>query len=180
MRGLSTTTKQRGGEAVARHLAPLLPRPSSPCSPDEAVALFASGDDELDTRPLDALLRARGIARALPRIDGDDLVFHLVDGPAHALPRDSFGIPTPPDSSPRIALADCSLVVVPGLGVDDDGGRIGYGRGYYDRALAGVARDRIVAVFLDEQQIERVPMDTRDVRLPRWCTPARGVVVVDK
>ncbi len=182
---LPPATKRHGGEAVARHLSPLLPRPASPCSseqgsPEEAVAFFASSDDELDTRPLDDLLRARGIARALPRIVGDDLVFHLIDGEAHALPRDRFGIPTPLASSPTVALSACTLVVIPGLAFDGDGGRIGYGRGYYDRALAGVDRQRMVAVFLDEQRVDRVPMAAGDVRLPRLCTPARGVVVVDK
>lgn len=181
---LSSSTKTAGGEAVARHLSPLLPRPYSPCDrerdPASAVALFASTVDELDTRPLDALLLSRGIARAVPRIDDGRLRFHLVTGPVHALPRDRFGIPTPDASTEEVALADLAFVVVPGLGFDVDGGRVGYGRGYYDRALAGVDRDRVVGVFLDEQRVDRVPMGPTDVRLPRLCTPALGVVDVDK
>ena len=173
LHALSSTTKHAGGVAIAAHLAPLLPQ-------DGVVAIFASTADELDTRPLDALLVSRSIGRAAPRIEGGELVFHVVDGALHDLPIDAFGIPTPASTSPRIALSECALVCVPGLGFDDDGGRIGYGRGYYDRALRGVARERIVGLFLDEQRVERVPMFPGDVRLPRLCTPQRGVVVVDK
>jgi 5-formyltetrahydrofolate cyclo-ligase len=158
----------------------LLPRPFSPCDPAQAVAFFASTDDELDTRPLDALLVSRGIARAVPRFDEGGLHFHLVSGPVHDLPRDRFGIPTPGRSDEEVGLGDVALVVVPGLGFDVFGGRIGYGKGFYDRALAGVDRGRVVAVFLDEQEVARVPMGPGDLRLPRLCTPARGVVDVDK
>ena len=174
LRSLSTTTKHAGGEAVARHLAPLLP--STPA----VVALFASTVDELDTRSLDELLIARSLARAIPRIDRGELAFHLVDGPVHALPLDAFGIPTPPSTSPLVSLADCALVLVPGLGFDDDGGRLGYGRGFYDRALQVVDLERVVGLFLDEQRVERVPMFGSDRRLRRLRTPECGVVVVDK
>ncbi len=178
---LSSSQKTAGGAAIARHLSPLLPASG-------VVAFFASTLDELDTRPLDALLIARGIARAVPRIVDGDLRFHLVAGPVHDLPRDRFGIPTPSASNEEVSVGDVAFVVVPGLGFDVDGGRVGYGRGYYDRALAGVDRDRgcgrprphVVGVFLDEQRVERVPMEPTDVRLPRLCTPSLGVVDVDK
>ena len=165
------------GVQIAAHLAVLLPAVGT-------VAFFASRDGELDTRPLDALLRRRGLRRVLPRIVDDDLVFCVVDvEAAHALPRDTFGIPTPRAGSDVVAIADCDLIIVPGLGFDDAGGRIGYGRGFYDRALAadgGVARDRVVGVFFDEAREDVVPMTAHDFRLPRLCTPGRGVVVVDK
>lgn len=181
---LSASSKTAGGEAIARHLAPLLPRPFSPCDPPDrrghVVAFFASTRDELDTRPLDQLLMSRGIARAVPRIAGGELHFHLVTGPVHELPQDRFFIPTPDGSTEEVALADVEFVVVPGLGFDVEGGRVGYGKGYYDRALARVDRDRVVGVFLDEQRVERVPMGPLDVRLPRLCTPALGLVDVDK
>lgn len=161
------------GVQIAMHLAALLPATGT-------VAFFASREGEVDTRPLDGLLRARGLRRALPRIVDDVLVFCVVDEPAHDLPRDDYGIPTPRDGSAVVALADCDLVVVPGLGFDDGGGRIGYGRGFYDRALKDVDGDRIVGVFFDEARVDVVPMTSLDFRLPRLCTPGRGVVVVDK
>ncbi|MDP2345208.1 MAG: 5-formyltetrahydrofolate cyclo-ligase [Deltaproteobacteria bacterium] len=178
MMALPTTTKQAGGRAIANHLMDVL---DGLGGGPPVVAFFASTVDELDTRPLDSLLRSRGFGRAVPRIRaGGELMFHEVYVPVHDLPLDAHGIPTPPATSTKVDLAECGLVCVPGLGFDDDGGRIGYGRGYYDRALQGVPLARVIGLFLDEQRVERVPMFETDVRMPRLCTPARGVVVVDK
>jgi 5-formyltetrahydrofolate cyclo-ligase len=168
---LSPATFAEGGGRVDHHLAPLLP-------PTGIVAAYASRADELATGPLIARVRARGLQLALPRIDGDTLAFVVVDD-VDALPRDRWGIAAPAADAPAVALGACALVIVPGLAFDDDGHRLGHGRGFYDRALAaaGVV-DRAVGVFLDEQRVPRVPTDAHDVRLRRVCTPARGVHVV--
>ena len=110
---LTTQAKHDGGVAIAAHLSGLLQALATTTNP--TVALFASTAAELDTRPLDTLLLQRRIPRALPRIEAGELVFHLVEGPAHDLPVDGFGIPTPPLTAARIALLDCALVLVPGL-----------------------------------------------------------------
>jgi 5-formyltetrahydrofolate cyclo-ligase len=113
---------------------------------------------------------------AVPRIHGDELVFHVVDGDIHGLPLDRFGIPTPSSSSPTIALSACALVVVPGVLFSVDGSRLGYGRGFYDRALLGVDLERVVGVLGDEQWWPRVPREPHDVRLHWLCSPAAGLL----
>jgi 5-formyltetrahydrofolate cyclo-ligase len=178
LRGLPRAAFVDGGAAMARHLAPRLPARG-------IIASFVGRDDELDTAPLHALARAHGLAVALPRMDGDMLAFVVVADEG-ALPRDRFGIAAPPADGEVVPLSACGLIVVPGLGFDDRGGRLGHGRGFYDRALAGAADldedvvDRAVGAFLDEQRVDRVPIDVHDVRLRCVCTPAHGVVVVDE
>ena len=113
------------------------------------VAFFASRDHELSTTPLDEHLRRGRHRRCLPRItfaDGAEaLEFVAVDdgAPISSLPRDRFGIPTP-QGHDVVSLARCDVVVVPGLAFDRGGGRLGYGRGFYDRALVGVDDAAIV------------------------------------
>lgn len=145
------------------------------------VALFAARPFEIATDALDDALRASGRLRLLPAIHGDTLTFHAVPAevPARALPRDRFGIPTPPPGSPAVPLAAAVLVVVPACAVDVHGRRLGWGKGYYDRALCSRRRDGVargtVAMVLDTQVIDEVPVGPGDVPVERLCTPSRGL-----
>ncbi len=167
---LSPVAFTAAGEAIAAAVSSLLPVAGT-------VALFASRRDEIDMRPVEALLRARGLTVVVPRIDGDELEFHVVDS-IHAQPLDRFGIATPPSTLPTVSLSACALVMVPGLAFDVDGGRVGHGGGFYDRACADLDLDRVVGVLLDEQWVDDVPMGAGDVRLRWLCAPTRGLVRV--
>lgn len=55
------------------------------------------------------------------------------------------------------------LVVVPGLGFDPAGHRLGYGGGYYDRFLAGPASGAAaVGIAFEEQVLSNLPVDPLD------------------
>lgn len=168
------------GEAVAGHLRPLLEEVALR-APASAVPLFAGLKGEISTGPVDDLLLQLGLTRALPLIVGDDLEFRalppgLVLG---ALPRDRMGIPVPPPDGARVALEECRIILVPGLAFDDDGGRLGRGRGFYDRALGRVRQAGGTAPFmalgLDLQRVPRVPRGAHDTPVDALCTPSGGV-----
>ncbi|OGQ12690.1 MAG: 5-formyltetrahydrofolate cyclo-ligase [Deltaproteobacteria bacterium RBG_16_71_12] len=184
LRALSAAELKSAGRAAAEALAAWL----SANAPAGPVALFAARPFEIDTRPLDDALRAVGRVRLLPAIQDDRLQFRALphDVAAHELPGDRFGIPTPPPSLPAVPLLAAAVVVVPACAVDAQGRRLGWGKGYYDRALSprrplgdeqGRARDT-VAFVLDCQLVDEVPHDPRDVLIERLCTPGRGVFLV--
>lgn len=158
------------GAAIVAPVLALLEAPPAP------VALFASRTTEIDTSALDEALRARGVVRAAPVMVNDALSFKLIPIAAslHTLPRDRHGIPTPDARWPQVALSRC-LVIVPGLAFDERGGRLGYGRGFYDRALAHASIERCIGLCLDEQLVPAVPMEPHDVRLHALVTPTRGM-----
>ena len=68
---------------------------------------------------------------------------------------------------------DC--FIIPGLAFDIHGGRLGYGKGYYDRILARAARTaRIVAVGYDWQVTEApLPLESHDIRAHLIATDTR-------
>ncbi|MBC7794261.1 MAG: 5-formyltetrahydrofolate cyclo-ligase [Clostridia bacterium] len=127
------------------------------------VAAFVSLGDEIDTAPLMRELRHRGIEVVLPRVERKhiSLSFALaeprgkfVDGP--------FGLKEP--AGPAVELNSVDVVVTPGLGFDRSGGRLGYGVGYYDRALAnyaGICVGFCYAVQLVAEPLPRAPHDVR-------------------
>lgn len=134
------------------------------------VAAYLSSPDEPGTRSF--LEHARGadirVLLPLPRPDGS---LDWVDA-AHASERvGTLGVPEPVGVGLGVdALALADLVLVPAAAIDRHGQRLGWGRGYYDRALGGLtSRPAVFAIVHDEEFIASVPTESHDV-------PVDGVV----
>lgn len=84
-----------------------------------------------------------------------------------------MGIREPVAGMP-LPVSDLDLVIVPGLAYDEQGNRLGRGRGFYDQFLShpgfhGVA----CAVALEEQVLESIPVGPTDVRVNMLVTDAK-------
>jgi 5-formyltetrahydrofolate cyclo-ligase len=75
------------------------------------------------------------------------------------------------------AIAAADLVLLPALGADRHGVRLGRGAGYYDRSLvfASPATD-LVAVVRDAELVERLPAQDHDIPMTGALTPGQGLV----
>ncbi len=140
------------------------------------VALFwpIEGRNEVDLTALDARLRAQGKRVAYPSIDPDTrvMVFRFVDDPA-AMDERGLGFREPDPSAPEAASLD--VVVVPALQIDARGHRIGYGAGFYDRALPRYCPPaRSVAVAFSFQLVAEVPITAGDVPVSFVVTDERA------
>ncbi|MGA2683867.1 MAG: 5-formyltetrahydrofolate cyclo-ligase [Verrucomicrobiota bacterium] len=143
-----------------------------------AVLFFAPLPGEVDVWPLLAAALASGKIAALPRFDpasNDYLACH-VQNPQNEVGPGQFGIREPKTGCPEIPLERLGLILVPGVAFDLLGGRLGRGRGFYDRLLAKFHGIKC-GVALDEQIVEEVPAGTLDVRMDFVLTPTRCVVV---
>jgi 5-formyltetrahydrofolate cyclo-ligase len=140
--------------------------------PGAVVSGYWPLGDELDPRPLLAVLRGQGCRIALP-VTGErrtPLTFRLWD-PAHRLVPGRFGTMIPDETQPK---ATPDVVLLPLLAFDRRGGRLGYGGGYYDRTLTQLRKNggSILAVGLAyaAQETENVPFGPFDRRLDGICT----------
>jgi 5-formyltetrahydrofolate cyclo-ligase len=71
----------------------------------------------------------------------------------------------------RVRSEEPDVVMVPGVAFDRRGGRMGHGRGYYDKLLAHVRPDaRLVAAAYECQVFPEVPMAEHDVFMDRVVT----------
>ena len=141
------------------------------------VALFwpIESRNEVDLRSLDARLRAGGRRVAYPSIDADTRVmtFRFVDDPA-LLEERGLGFREPDPAAPEASVLD--VVVVPALQIDGRGHRIGYGAGFYDRALPRFAPPAVaVGVAFGFQLIAEVPVTDGDVPLALVVTDERVI-----
>jgi 5-formyltetrahydrofolate cyclo-ligase len=93
--------------------------------------------------------------------------------PGEALVANRFGIPEPAETEALPAEA-MAMIVLPLVGFDSAGQRLGMGGGWYDRTLA-FRRDRhappwLVGAGFDVQHIETLPAEPWDVPLDAVCT----------
>ncbi len=71
----------------------------------------------------------------------------------------------------KIARSGPDLIVIPGLAFDRGGGRLGYGKGYYDRFLCHIRGDATrVAVCFECQLVAEVPRLPHDIRMDMIVT----------
>ena len=129
---------------------------------------------EPDIRPLMAMLADRGARLSVPAIvDRQTIVFReLVRGAP--MVDTGFGTVGP---GPDAAVLHPQLMLVPLAAFDRQGNRIGYGAGYYDRAIGRLIADgfspRLIGIAFDLQEIPAVPIHDHDRPLGR-CSPSRA------
>ena len=71
------------------------------------------------------------------------------------------------------------IVIMPGLAFDKDGGRIGYGGGYYDRFLKDLNKEiPKIAVAYELQVINNIPMEDYDIKPNKIITEERIIEVI--
>ncbi len=146
------------------------------------VALFASTPDEVQTSALVEAARASAKRVALPVVIDEEpgLCFRLAwdeQQQRYPLVTSAFGIEEPHESAPVVPFSSLDFVLVPALALADNGHRIGYGRGYYDRTLVQCARARWVAVAFDFQMVAEIPTRTGDVAVHEIVTDKRWIEV---
>ena len=157
----------RAGQAAARALMDLeLARRA------KQIALYAALPYELPTRLLfDAVVEKTGAA-LLPRTaDPLGLEFFAVARWEDLRPG-TFGVLEPRNDGTAVRLMPGDLVVVPGVAFDEDGYRLGHGKGYYDRAFAAELGDAptLVGFGYEFQIVDAVPHDHRDRQMDAIVT----------
>lgn len=92
-------------------------------------------------------------------------------------PKRDFVIREPSMTSREMISPDkIDIIIVPIVAFDEGGGRIGYGKGYYDRFLSGLDRDRIFGLAFDFQEVDVFEKGPHDIRIPNIITESRIVV----
>ena len=174
-------TRRAAVDATAQHAASqaitaaLLARAEFQCARE--VALFLSLPQELETDELLAACRARGKQVCVPVWDAPTRTYLLARlAPAQELTAGPHGVPEPV-AWEAVDPQSVDLVVVPGMAFDRRGGRLGYGKGYYDRILATCrATCSEIGVGYAWQVIDGdLPLSSHDVRMDLLVTDG-GVV----
>jgi 5-formyltetrahydrofolate cyclo-ligase len=161
--GMTEQKRVEGSKAAVARLVPLIGR-------GETVSLFWPMRGEIDPRGLIDHVASIGGAIAMPVVEKRRMFFRRFTG-EECLEDGVFGTRHPHASEP---VVDPDFVVAPLAAFDRAGGRIGYGAGYYDQALASLMargrRLRIAGLCFACQEVDEVPVESHDVRLQMIAT----------
>ena len=139
--------------------------------------LYVSGDNEVQTKNIVKRAYSYNKIVVLPAFDPKTLEMELmkVDKFSQELRPGPRGVPEPKADCCKIVPIDrIDIAIIPGIAFDEKGGRIGTGRGYYDRLIPKLAiTTRKVALTLEEQIIPQVPMESHDKHVDIIITDKR-------
>jgi 5-formyltetrahydrofolate cyclo-ligase len=136
------------------------------------VMAYVAFRNELDLKSLFKALPE--IEWIVPRVVGRQLVLHPYD--PQRLVRHRFGMLEPAADLPTIAPDTLDLVLVPGVAFDRQGGRMGFGGGFYDGFLLTTGALRVGITF-DDCLMDAVPCDEHDQRMDWVVTPRQTLRV---
>jgi 5-formyltetrahydrofolate cyclo-ligase len=168
--GLDPQMRREATEHIAGEMLAVLARLGVEHLGGRVASGFWPIRSELDPRPAMRKLAAEGAILALPCIEEGRLVFRrFVFG--ERLASAGFGLSQPSREAP---IVDPDLMLVPLAAFDRACGRIGYGKGYYDGAIARLAATggkpfRLGLAFA-AQEAPAIPMEAHDQRLDAILT----------
>jgi 5-formyltetrahydrofolate cyclo-ligase len=140
-------------------------------APSDIVAAYWRIKDEMDVQPILVRLMDTFQPVCLPVVLGDEQPLELRLWEQGApLYEAGFGTLAPSELAPQV---EPDVILMPLLGFDKRGTRLGYGGGYYDRTLERLSkRPRLVGIAFAAQELEDIPREAHDVPLDTIVTEA--------
>ena len=128
------------------------------------IAVYLASKEEIDLADFITAALSVGCAVVAPRWNGTD--YELVRLQDFAtLVKGPHGILEPP-AGPAVRPEDVRAWLVPGLAFTKDGGRLGYGGGWYDRLLCRAAKQTPkIGIAYGFQLVDELPTEPHDIRL---------------
>lgn len=138
------------------------------------VALYAAFRQEVSTAELADWFLSQGKRVCFPRVEENErLVFVPIKSLSQLKPG-RFGVLEPDLVSSWVPLEELDLMLIPGVAFDEKGGRLGLGKGYYDRTLKDF-RGLSVGLAYDFQIVSEVPQEVWDQRVDRVFAESRVI-----
>ncbi len=144
----------------------------------ESLLIYMAGSKEVQTKNIINTCIKKNMAIYLPGVDSlkGRIFFYRVSDINNELEKGPFGI-YQPKANERNLLKDenaIDLIVVPGLAFDKRGGRIGSGKGFYDKFLASVPSCKsIIALAFEYQIVDEITLSSHDILMHKIITENR-------
>jgi 5-formyltetrahydrofolate cyclo-ligase len=168
---LGETERSRLSDAVAERAGEILVSLLPDC-----VALYRPIGSECDTRSIMVKATSTGAEIALPAIIDKTTIIFRRFMPGDTLVAGGFGTTFPSAQAPTV---EPDVIILPVVAFDRAGMRLGYGRGFYDRAIARqreAGRDpKLLGIAFAVQEVTGIPHEPHDVGLD-WIVTDKEIL----
>lgn len=164
--------RMEAGRGIVEALLSGRPPIAAP-GPRSVVALYVSDGGEPDFIPSLPDFARAGIICCFPAFHRDRMEFYAA-AQASDFAVGAYGLYEPAPTTPPIAGAAIDVMLLPGMAFDRRGGRLGRGKGHYDRFLAQIdprRRPLLIGTCHDFQVVDHVPANEADIRMDFVLTP---------
>ena len=134
--------------------------------PFATVALYLANDGEISPSALCDYLWSHNVKTYLPVVQGEALVFAHYDADS-VWQKNKFGIAEPIDPLPVTGMS-LDMVLLPLVGFDTTGARLGMGGGFYDKTFSTKQKNEsplLIGLAHDCQRVDQLPIESWDVPL---------------
>ena len=134
----------------------------------KTLGSYFSSNNEVDLEALTEMRLKRNLLTTFPRVEPNHSMSLIAPKDFQKLNKNKFEIFEPSDGD-EINSIDHEIIIIPTVGVDQNGYRLGYGGGYYDRFLESVTqknkRPLLVGLIYDFQFIDDSINELHDIKL---------------
>lgn len=135
----------------------------------KVVGLYKSLSNEVMMDELIYYTLSLGKIVLLPKVCGNELYFFKYKK-GDVLEKSDFNVLEPLNIENNQYCGNIDLLIVPGLCFDNDGNRLGYGKGFYDNYLKNNNITYKIGVCFNKQFVEKVPINENDISLDMVIT----------
>ena len=146
------------------------------------IMFYLSKENEVETRPMITGAIKQNKTVCVPKTD---VIKHEIypvaikDIQRDLLPG-TFGIDEPVLDQKNVIPADkIDLIIVPGIAFDHQGGRLGWGKGFYDKFLARARKAPKIGLAFDAQITEGLPYNDNDIFMDYIITESQIIKIAN-
>jgi len=129
----------------------------------KVIFMFVGLTGEVNTKPIKTIAQLENKVVAIPKIyPNREMKAHkCLDW--ETLSSHSFGVLEPDANSEVISKEQIDLIIIPCVSCDNEGHRLGYGGGYYDRYLQDSSAIKVLPCF-SKLQSRTIPTEKHDIQ----------------
>jgi 5-formyltetrahydrofolate cyclo-ligase len=141
-----------------------------------AVMFYAAFGSEVPTSEIieSALRDGKVVVLPIADMQSNNLVLRKIRDLTH-LKESEYGIPEPViEHTDDFVAENIDLVIVPGIAFDEEGSRIGYGGGFYDRFMQLLSPNvPLLSIAFELQVVPKIPSESHDLPVDKIITEKR-------